>query len=93
VALVLALLVVAVWATPVPAGAGADPALAFPPSLERYQGEEGLSLWGVLAHRVRAEPLNWSQRRSSRSRSSTPSPRHASRHWPIMCPGTCARRG
>ncbi|HTN53551.1 MAG TPA: putative Na+/H+ antiporter [Anaeromyxobacter sp.] len=30
----------------------------FPPPLAGYQGEEGLSLLGVLAHRVRAEPLN-----------------------------------
>jgi hypothetical protein len=30
----------------------------FPPPLERYPGEEGLSLPAVLAHRIRAEPLN-----------------------------------
>jgi Putative Na+/H+ antiporter len=57
----IALGVLAVLAPPgtlVAAGPGADPALAFPLPLERYQGEEGLSLPAVLAHRVRAEPLN-----------------------------------
>jgi len=39
------------------AGAGGG-AAAFPPSLESYQGEEGLTLFQVLAHRARAEPLN-----------------------------------
>jgi len=33
-------------------------ALAFPPALERYESEEGLSLSAVLAHRIRVEPLN-----------------------------------
>ncbi len=40
------------------AGPGADPALSFPPPLDRYQGEAGLSLPAVLAHRIRVEPLN-----------------------------------
>lgn len=41
------------------AGAAAPPAGApFPPPLDSYAGEEGLSLWGVLLHRAQAEPLN-----------------------------------
>jgi hypothetical protein len=36
----------------------ADVVPSFPPPLDRYQGEAGLSLWGVLAHRVRVEPLS-----------------------------------
>jgi hypothetical protein len=36
----------------------ADVVPSFPPPLDRYQGEAGLSLWEVLAHRVRVEPLN-----------------------------------
>ena len=56
---VLALLLAAL----APAGAqsaGPSPAAApsFPPVLERYEGEDGLSLAGVLAHRIRVEPLN-----------------------------------
>ena len=56
---VLALLV----ATLAPAGAqsaGPSPAAAppFPPGLERYEGEDGLSLAAVLTHRIRVEPLN-----------------------------------
>jgi hypothetical protein len=34
----------------------ADVVPSFPPPLDRYQGEAGLSLWEVLAHRVRVEP-------------------------------------
>jgi len=34
------------------------PEPAFPPSLESYTGEEGLSLFQVLVSRVRKEPLN-----------------------------------
>jgi Putative Na+/H+ antiporter len=56
---VLALLIAAL----APAGAqsaGLSPAAAppFPPALERYEGEDGLSLAAVLAHRIRVEPLN-----------------------------------
>ena len=56
---VLALLVAAL----APAGAqsaGLSPAAPppFPPALERYEGEDGLSLAAVLAHRIRVEPLN-----------------------------------
>ncbi|HUL59753.1 MAG TPA: putative Na+/H+ antiporter [Anaeromyxobacteraceae bacterium] len=39
--------------------AGADAGAApFPPPLDGYQGEEGLSLAAILARRVRQEPLN-----------------------------------
>jgi Putative Na+/H+ antiporter len=42
----------------VAAGRGPEGSLSFPPALERYEGEEGLSLSAVLAHRIRVEPLN-----------------------------------
>ena len=40
------------------AGPGPEGTLSFPPALERYEGQEGLSLAAVLAHRIRVEPLN-----------------------------------
>jgi len=40
------------------AAAGGEGAATFPPPLESYTGEEGLSLGQVLAARARAEPLN-----------------------------------
>jgi len=48
----------ALFAAPVLAAVSGDEAPAFPPPLESYVGEEGLSLAQVLASRIRAEPLN-----------------------------------
>jgi Putative Na+/H+ antiporter len=54
----LALLVGALAPADLSAGPGPEAALSFPPALERYQGEKGLSLAAVLANRIRNEPLN-----------------------------------
>jgi hypothetical protein len=40
------------------AASAAARAVPFPPPLDAYSGEEGLSLLGVLASRVRQEPMN-----------------------------------
>ena len=45
-------------AWPALASAAGSGAPAFPPPLDAYSGEEGLSLASVLAHRVRQEPMN-----------------------------------
>lgn len=40
------------------AAATPPPGAPFPPPLDAYTGEDGLSLWEVLQHRVEVEPLN-----------------------------------
>lgn len=54
----LPLLLASSLAAPSLAAVETPEALAFPPPLTAYQGEEGATLAAVLAGRVRAEPLN-----------------------------------